>query len=115
MVGAGVVIIVLLTGISGATLGKHDELPVGERRALARRLGNRLFIPTLTVPLVIVVGSVFLKGVEIDGDLLLNPKSQTFVSLGLNCVISLALVYWLTRNMPMQTMHEPCRLVESSG
>jgi uncharacterized membrane protein len=60
VVGCGAVLMALLAGMGGVTLGKHGELPVEERRASAKRLGNRLFIPALTIPVVTVIGSVFL-------------------------------------------------------
>ena len=50
-----------------------------------------------------------------DCDLLLDPKNQTFVSLGLGCIISLALACWLTRDTPVQAMRESRRLTESLG
>ena len=114
-VGIGAVVMALLAGTGGVTLGKHGELPADERRASAKRLGNRLFIPALTIPLVTVIGSVFLKDIKIGGDLLLDPKNQTFVSLGLGCIISLALACWLTRDTPVQAMRESRRLTESLG
>ena len=114
-VGIGTVVMALLAGTGGVTLGKHGELPAEERRASAKRLGNRLFIPALTIPLVTVIGSVFLKDIKIGGDLLLDPKNQTFVSLGLGCIISLALACWLTRDTPVQAMRESRRLTESLG
>jgi len=115
VVGVGAVLMALLAGTGGVTLGKHGELPAEERRASAKRLGNRLFIPALTIPLVTVIGSVFLKDIKIGGDLLLDPKNQTFVSLGLGCIISLALACWLTRDTPVQAMRESRRLTESLG
>ena len=115
VVGVGAVVMALLAGTGGVTLGKHGELPAEERRASAKRLGNRLFNPALPVPLVTVIGSVFLKDVKIGGDLLLDPKNQTFVSLGLGCIISLALACWLTRDTPVQAMRESRRLTESLG
>ncbi|GCB03401.1 DUF979 domain-containing protein [Ralstonia sp. SET104] len=115
VVGAGAVLMALLAGTGGVTLGKHGELPAEERRASAKRLSNRLFIPALTIPLVTVIGSVFLKDIKIGGDLLLDPKNQTFVSLGLGCIISLALACWLMRDTPVQAMRESRRLTESLG
>jgi uncharacterized membrane protein len=115
VVGCGAVLMALLAGMGGVTLGKHGELPVEERRASAKRLGNRLFIPALTIPVVTVIGSVFLKDIKIGGDFLLDPKNQTFVSLGLGCIVSLALACWLTRDTPVQAMRESRRLTESLG
>ncbi|MEE2976194.1 MAG: DUF979 domain-containing protein [Pseudomonadota bacterium] len=115
LVGCGALLMALLAGVGGVTLGKYNELSAEERRAQAKRLGNRLFIPALTIPVVTVIGSVFLKDIKIGGDFLLDPKNQTFVSLGLGCLISLALACWLTRDTPVQAMRESRRLTEALG
>ncbi|CAH0446349.1 hypothetical protein LMG10661_02432 [Ralstonia syzygii subsp. syzygii] len=115
LVGLGAVLMAVLAGFGGVVLGKHGELPIEERRASAKRLGNRLFIPALTIPVVTVIGSVLLKDVKIGGDFLLDPKNQTFVSLGIGCIVALGLACWLTRDTPVQAMRESRRLTESLG
>ena len=88
----------LIAGFGGVGLGKHDTLPEAERRASAKRLGNKLFVPALLIPVVTVLGTVLFKDVKIAGLALLDPKNVTFVSLGIGCTVSLAVVCWLTRD-----------------
>lgn len=114
-VGIGAVVMALIAGFGGVGHGKHESLPEAERRASASRLGNKLFIPTLLIPLVTVIGTMLFKDVRIAGVPLLDPKNVTFVSLGIGCLISLAVVCWLTRDTVAQGLRESRRLTESLG
>ncbi|SCB29045.1 DUF979 domain-containing protein [Cupriavidus alkaliphilus] len=114
-VGIGAVVMALIAGFGGVGHGKHDSLPETERRASASRLGNRLFIPALLIPLVTVIGTMLFKDVRVAGVPLLDPKNVTFVSLGIGCLISLAVVCWLTRDTVAQGLRESRRLTESLG
>ncbi|SOZ14751.1 conserved hypothetical protein, DUF979; putative TRANSMEMBRANE PROTEIN [Cupriavidus taiwanensis] len=114
-VGIGAVVMALIAGFGGVGHGKHESLPEPERRASASRLGNKLFIPALLIPLVTVIGTMLFKDVRIAGVPLLDPKNVTFVSLGIGCLISLAVVCWLTRDTVAQGVRESRRLTESLG
>ncbi len=114
-VGVGALVMALIAGFGGVGHGKHGTLPEAERRASAQRLGNKLFIPALLIPLVTVIGTMLFKDVKIAGLPLLDPKNVTFVSLGIGCLISLGVVCWLTRDTVAQSMREARRLTESLG
>lgn len=114
-VGIGAVVMALIAGFGGVGHGKHDSLPEEERRASAKRLGNKLFIPALLIPLVTVIGTMLFKDVKLGGVPLLDPKNVTFVSLGIGCLISLGVVCWLTRDTVAQGVRESRRLTESLG
>jgi uncharacterized membrane protein len=92
-------------------------MAAARRRASRQRarLGNKLFIPALLIPLVTVLGTVLFKDVKIAGLALLDPKNVTFVSLGIGCIVSLIVVCWLTRDTVTQSMRESRRLIESLG
>lgn len=114
-VGAGVLLMAVLAGCGAVGSGHHGSRPERETRASAGRLGNRLFIPALAIPVVTVIGSVLLKDVQIAGLPLLDPKNVTFVSLGLGALVALALACWLTRDTPIQAMRESRRLTDALG
>ncbi|SPK73916.1 conserved membrane protein of unknown function [Cupriavidus taiwanensis] len=114
-VGIGAVVMALIAGFGGVGHGRHESLPEAERRASASRLGNKLFIPALLIPLVTVIGTMLFKDVRIAGVPLLDPKNVTFVSLGIGCLVSLAVVCWLTRDTVAQGLRESRRLTESLG
>jgi uncharacterized membrane protein len=105
----------LIAGFGGVGMGRHKVLPEAERRASAARLGHKLLIPALAVPVVTIIGSTLLKGVKIDGLFLLDPKNLTLAALGCGAVIALALAAWLTRSTPVQGVRELRRLLDAIG
>ncbi|MEC4168515.1 DUF979 domain-containing protein [Pseudomonas sp. MS-1(2024)] len=115
VVGVGVLVMAAIAGIGGVGRGTHAELHIKAARASAGRLGHRLFIPALSIPLVTVIGSTLLKNTQIGGVPLLDPKNTTFVSLGIGCMVALVLACILTRDTPLQGLRESRRLTEALG
>ncbi len=115
VVGIGVLVMAGIAGIGGVGRGAHAELHVKAARASAGRLGHKLFIPALSIPLVTVIGSILLKNTQIGGVPLLDPKNTTFVSLGIGCMVALVLACILTRDTPLQGLRESRRLTEALG
>lgn len=115
VVGVGVLIMAAIAGIGGVGRGTHAELHIKAARASAGRLGHKLFIPALSIPLVTVIGSILLKNTQIGGVPLLDPKNTTFVSLGIGCMVALVLACILTRDTPLQGLRESRRLTEALG
>jgi len=114
-VGAAAVVMALIAGFGGVGMGRPAMRPEGEIRASARRLGNRLFLPALTIPLVTMLGTLSAKWLVVGGVPLLDPKNATLVSLGVGCVLSLAFACALTRETPAQGVREMRRLMEALG
>jgi uncharacterized membrane protein len=113
--GLMMIAMALIAGFGGVGMGRHKVLPEAERRASAARLGHKLLIPALAVPVVTIIGSTLLKGVKIDGLFLLDPKNLTLAALGCGAVIALALAAWLTRSTPVQGVRELRRLLDAIG
>lgn len=57
VIGVGVVVMALIAGLGGVGRGQHAELHDKASRASAGRLGHKLFIPALAIPLTTVIGS----------------------------------------------------------
>jgi len=115
LAGLLMIVMALIAGFGGVALGKYGFLPERERRASAQRLGHRLFIPALIIPLVTMIGSTLLKDVKINGMPLLEPKHLTLVSLGCASLLAVAAACALTRSTPVQGMREWRRLVDAVG
>ncbi len=110
--GLGVIALGLLAA-SGTM--QTDAASIDERRDSARRLGNRLFVPALTIPLatlVLVLGARFLVW---NGAPLLDKAQPTLVALGLACVIALLVALRTTRAPPTQALSEGRRLLDALG
>ncbi|MBB3640928.1 MULTISPECIES: DUF979 domain-containing protein [Variovorax] len=115
LVGVGAIAMAVIAGMRGVGAGKHNEPTPAQYEASARRLGNKLFMPALAIPLVTVIGTVLVSKVKIGDAFLLDPKNTTLVSLGVGCVAALALACWLTRETPVQGMRESRRLTDALG
>ncbi|MDR2326806.1 MAG: DUF979 domain-containing protein [Acidovorax sp.] len=114
-VGAGAVLMAVIAGFGGVAGGRLAPRSDAEYLASAKRLGNKLFAPALAIPLITMAGTLSAKHLVIGGTPLLDPKNATLVSLGVGCVLSLALVCWLTRETPAQGMRESRRLIDALG
>ena len=114
-VGVGAIAMAVIAGMRGVGAGKHSEPTPEQYQASATRLGNKLFMPALAIPLVTVIGTVLMSKVKIGDAFLLDPKNTTLVSLGVGCVVALALACWLTRETPVQGMRESRRLTDALG
>ncbi|WP_288380368.1 DUF979 domain-containing protein [uncultured Massilia sp.] len=113
LAGALMIAMALVAGFKGVAAGKAQLRPEAERRASSERLGNRLFIPALLLPVVTMLCATVFKDVHVQGMLLLDDKHQTLVSLGCASVIAVAAACWLTRSTPLQGMREGRRLVDA--
>lgn len=112
-VGALMIAMALLAGFGGVKAGQPRALAPEARQASAARLGNRLFIPALLLPLVTVIGATLLKDVQLGGLPLLDPAHTTIVSMGCGAVVALIAACWLTRATPLQGVREARRLVDA--
>ncbi|MET0265167.1 MAG: DUF979 domain-containing protein [Duganella sp.] len=105
----------LIAGFGGVSLGRYGERTPAERQASAQRLGHKLLLPALAIPLVTMLGSTVFKEVQFDGRFLFDQKNITLVSLGCGSLIAVALACALTRATPLQAMRESRRLVDHLG
>jgi len=114
-VGAGVVVMALIAAAGGVGVGRPAQRSAADTLASVRRLGNKLFAPALAIPLVTMLGTLSAKYLSIGGVPLLDPKNTTLVSLGLGCLVALALACWLTHETPVQGIRESRRLTDALG
>lgn len=114
-VGALAIVMALLAGFGGVGSGQHKQRSLGELAASAKRLGNKLFIPALAIPVIAMAGTLLAPSLKFGDMPVIDPKNATLVSLGLGCIVGLALACWLTRESPAQGLRESRRLTEALG
>ncbi|MCY0388205.1 DUF979 domain-containing protein [Robbsia sp. Bb-Pol-6] len=114
-VGAAVVIMALIAGFGGVTSGKPRVLREDVRRASAKRLGNRLFVPALTIPVITVVGTLLAPHLVFGGVPLIDPKNVTLVAFGIGCIVAVGVACVITRDTVGQSMRETRRLIDALG
>lgn len=116
-VGNGVLVLGLaaIAGLGGLGRGQPSTTTPEERKVSARHYGNRLFIPALTLPLVVIFGVLVLKPVSLGGVPLLDPKQATLLSLALAAIIATGVGLILLRQPLMSPLQEGRRLMDTVG
>lgn len=115
--GNGVLVLglALIAGLGLLGRGEPATTSREERQALAERFGERLFIPALTLPVVVAFGVLVLKPATIGGAPLLDPKQATLISLALAAVIAVGVGLILLRQPLMSPLQEGRRLMDTVG
>ncbi|SAL17902.1 membrane protein [Caballeronia sordidicola] len=113
VVGVLVVAMALIAGFGGVTAAKPKMLSDETRRKTAIRLGNKLFVPALTIPVVTVVLTLAASHLVFGGTPLLDPKNVTLIGFGVGCIVALAVACVMTRDTVGQSMKETRRLVDA--
>ena len=114
-IGGGVISMAVLAGLRRVAPGPHATPSVAEYAERARRLGNKLFLPALTIPVVAVVATLFGKQVAIAGLGLLDKGNSTLAAVGLASIVALMVACGLMRETPTQGLREARRLVDAMG
>lgn len=116
IVGVCVVALVLIAGFGGLRTGRYAESSADEKRAEAARLGNRLFLPALLIPLLTVAGTLAGKHLVFAGQPLFDTaNTATLTALAVACLIALAAGCALTRQSPGVAIEQSRRLVDAIG
>ncbi|GJH30506.1 DUF979 domain-containing protein [Caballeronia novacaledonica] len=113
VVGVLVVAMALIAGLGGVTCAKPKMLSEQTRRQSAVRLGNKLFVPALTIPVVTVILTLGAKYLVFGGVPLIELKNVTLIGFGVGCVIALAIACVMTRDTVGQSMRETRRLIDA--
>ncbi len=111
--GAGVIVLALL-----ATRMRREhiaEAPESERLASALRLGHRLFVPALLIPLITILTVLFGAKLSIAGTPLFGNGSITLIGLALACVLSAIAAIVVTRQPAVRGVSEGRRLLDTMG
>ncbi|MFX1763627.1 DUF979 domain-containing protein [Paraburkholderia sp. A1RI-2L] len=112
-VGALALAMAVIAGFGGVTGGKPKVLPLETRLASAKRLGNKLFVPALTIPAVTVVLTFAASHLVVGATPLIDPKNVTLIGFGIGCVLALVIACIITRDSVGQSMQETRRLVDA--
>jgi uncharacterized membrane protein len=109
------IVMVLVASIRGLGQGAGESATREEREASARRWGNKLFVPALAIPLVTVLGTVFLKRITINGLPLVDIKQVTVISLAIATIVALAIGMIMLKPPLLAPIKEARRLLDAVG
>jgi uncharacterized membrane protein len=113
--GCVVIGMVLVASIGKLGQGTRESATPAERDASAARLGNRLFIPALTIPAVTLLGTFTLKHLFFNGAPLVDPAQITIISLGLATIVALVVGMLMLRAPLAAPIQEGRRLFDAVG
>lgn len=105
--GNGLLVLALVVLAGTGALKKPEP---GDSADDGARLGNKLFLPALIIPVTALAGTFLLK----DSGLI-DPKQVTLISLGLGVILALIALYAWLRPPALSALEEGRRLIDSVG
>jgi uncharacterized membrane protein len=110
--GNGLLVLAMasLAAYPGLGIGRPKTTSPEERRALSKKHGNRLFVPSLAIPLVTLTGSFALKSVPF-----VDPAQATLISLALGAATGLLLARTVLHQRIGDAVQEGRRLMDTIG
>jgi uncharacterized membrane protein len=114
LIGIGVVALALIAG-SGRLHrgGTETDVDAPERHAKAARLGNRLFVPALVIPLGTLILVLLQPYLHLGGIAVFDSRQATLTALGLACIFATLAALALTRATPSTALAETGRLLNA--
>lgn len=107
-----------LAGLGGFNLIGRSHPPTttdAERETWSQKLGNKLFLPALIIPVTALVGTLLYNFTPIGAAGWIEPKRETYVFLALGVLIALATIYVWLRPPALAPINEGRRLIDSMG
>jgi uncharacterized membrane protein len=111
-------IVLALAAIAGFNLlgaGSDKDASAHDKNMFAKKLGNRLFIPAVTIPIITVALTLTGKNIHIGDWYLLDQKNLSLACLSIACVVSILIGSKITGGTPMTAVRESRRLVDAIG
>ncbi len=116
ILGLAVIAMTALVGTGQLGRGAATGPSRPEQEAGADRFGNRLFVPALTIPVVVVVFAVGLKRIHVGGEPFLEKESETLIGLGVAAIVAVIVGLAMLRpKSPITPLTEGRRLLEAIG
>ena len=113
---AGAVVVAL--ALLAPRLHRHAHVEEGngeQRMQSAIRLGHKLFMPALLIPLVTLLVALFGAHLSIAGHAVFAVPQMTLTGLALACVVALVAAAWVSRTPLHQGVAEGGRLLDAIG
>jgi uncharacterized membrane protein len=115
VVGYGVAILALLAGARQVAPPQREPAEAVDRQAEAARLGDRLLVPAVLIPVLAIAGGFTLGNVRWGAVELTDPRQATQVALGLAAIAGLIVALRITRARPGVALSEGGRLLQALG
>lgn len=114
IMGGVVFLLALLAGLNLLGAGKPSA-DHASKLASAERLGNRLFLPALAIPVLTVLFTLTARYWQYDGVALFDPKNITLGCLTLACYLSVMYAARVTQSSGWEAIKASRSLVDAIG
>nr|WP_306309201.1 DUF979 domain-containing protein [Xenorhabdus anantnagensis] len=118
-IGVLVVLMAILAGFGGVRQGNYHQRTPEQRQESADRLGNRLFLPALLIPVVTVISVLMFNHIPSLQQAVFGEGNHatlvTLFSVTLGCLIGLIIALSMGREAMTQPIQETRRLLDSIG
>jgi uncharacterized membrane protein len=107
-----------LAGLAGFNFIGRSAPPttsLEERRGWSRKLGNRLFLPALILPVTALVGTLLYSYTPLKESGLFEDKRETFILLALGVLLAIGLIFAWLRPPLVAPLQEGRRLIDAIG
>ena len=107
-----------LAGLAGFGLIGRSHPPTTneeERERWSARLGNRLFLPALIIPVTALVGTLAYNYTPVGSLGWIEPKRETYVFLALGVLLALGAIFVWLRPPAIAPLQEGRRLIDAIG
>jgi len=115
--GNGLIVLGLAALAGFGLVGRSSPATTSEleREAFSIRLGNRLFLPALIIPLTALLGTLAYNYTPFGDAGWIEPKRETYVFLALGVVLALAAIFAWLRPPLLAPVEEGRRLLDAIG
>lgn len=86
-----------------------------ERQAWSKRLGNRLFLPALIIPLTALIGTLVYNCTAVGELGWIEAKRETYIFLAIGVLLALAVIFAWLRPPYLAPLQEGRRLIDAIG
>ena len=113
--GLLILLMVVIDGSGGVARGHYNESSKEEQTEHARRLGHKIFIPVLTIPLMTFAFAITFRFPYMQSLVGLDATRGALVGLGFGGLCAMAASLWITKDKWPVLMQEGRRLNEAMG
>lgn len=115
IIGVNVLLLAVIAGTNFLGKGSGITKNMPDKQAFAKLLGNRLFIPAVTIPVITVILTLTGKNIRIGDWYLLDQKNLSLACLTIACITAILIGSKITGGTPMTSIRESRRLVDAIG
>ena len=112
------VLVLCLAGLAGFGFIGRSHPPTTsdeQREAASERLGNRLFLPALIIPVTALVGTLVYNYTPLGATGWIEAKRETYVFLGLGVLLAIGVMFAWLRPPAIAPLQEGRRLIDAIG